>query len=204
MLSCSRQIYNANKNPPPETPGVDLSRTPRIQDFHSMTAVKDKPKSCNLYTISWLHGHLSSADILGCNSPHKHIQATNPVYSPIFSLFSLYRQAVINMLKQQWKKRGWLVLCQSSKDAGAWIRLKGFIETCPKSSQAHNLSLPLRLIVLYGIKNASQPVETSNNKISNVKALEMCINSAKLHKKNILLGVRYNPFWDSISHIQIL
>lgn len=44
VLSCSRQMYQANKIPPPETLKVDLSRTSGIQDFHCMTAVKDKPK----------------------------------------------------------------------------------------------------------------------------------------------------------------
>lgn len=119
--------------------------------FTAWQLSKTSQKPRNLYAISWLHEQLScSTDILGCKSPHEHIQATNPVYSPILRLFPLYRQAMINTLKQQWKKRAWLVLCQSSKDTGAWIRLKSFIETCPKSSQAHNLSVPLRLIILYG------------------------------------------------------
>lgn len=106
----------------------------------------------------------------------------------MFRLLTLYRQAVINMLKQQWKRLA-CFMSKFKRHTGAWIWLRSFIETCPKCSQAHILSIPLRLIVLYGIEKCISTSWTSNNKISEVKALEMCINVAKLHKNNILLGV---------------
>lgn len=103
-------------------------------------------------------------------------------------LLTLYRQAVINMLKQQWKRLA-CFMSKFKRHTEAWIWLRSFIETCPKCSQAHILSIPLRLIILYGIEKCISTSWTSNNKISEVKALEMCINLAKLHKNNILLGV---------------